>query len=200
MKLFTILSILSLLTFISCTSSTPEEATEVEIPRPLEQKNSYELVSKRGYDDLVESLYQDLVEKTPELKALEARIEVLSKTNNDSTDAFQNYDSKNQSYYSSSTGHIGGIQDSVLKYKMKALIEASVKKYTTKVSSQKQLLLAIDARKTSLNDLHTVLKITRTLAVMENYQNDNYPDARPIKNYSKELEATLKETEQLGKK
>ncbi len=201
MNAFTVLSTFSFLALLSCTSPKPKELPQVEIPRPLKQDASYDLlVSKRSYDNMVERLYKDEVEKTPELSALEARIEALSKNKHDSTNAYRDYETNNQLYYSSGNMEISKIQDSVLKNRMKELIAASLKKYTTRIAPQKQLLLSIDQKTTSLNDLHTVLKLTRTLAIMEKYQDSNFPNAKPLENYSKELDATIKETDRLSKK
>jgi hypothetical protein len=164
-------------------------------------KTSYDIVSKsRWSDDLVESLYGELVDKTPELSQLEDKIENLRKSKGDSAESFNQYNQNNQAYFGAVNSHIEQIKDTVLRDKMKTFITANLSKYNEKVSPHLALLKAIEYKNVSLNDLHSVLKITRTLPLIEKYQRDNLPTTKSIKGFSKRLDETLKYADTLVKK
>ena len=80
---------------------------------------SYALSSSRGYNDLVESLYNELTDKSPGLKKLETELDLLAKTKGDSTELVDKYDEKNKSYYSSARNHVEQVKDSVLRNKIR---------------------------------------------------------------------------------
>jgi hypothetical protein len=197
-----ILLIFIFLSLISCDNSRQKAKPNQEIPKALDDtKSSYDIVSKsRWPDDLVESLYGELVEKTPELSQLEDKIENLRKSMGDSTESFNLYNQKNQAYFSAVNGHIEQIKDTVLRDKMKALITVNLSKYNAKVSPHLALLKAIEDKNVSLNDLHSVLKITRTLPLIEKYQQEHLPTTKSIKGFSKRLDETLKYADTLVKK
>lgn len=185
----------------SCNSSRKQENPEPETPKALEDKStSYEIVSKRGYDDLVESLYNELTDKTPELKKLEDKIDDLHKSKNDSTELFDKYNQKNQSYFSSANSHLERITDSLLRDKMKLLIAGSLSKYNSLISRHTDLLKSIDAKNLTLSDLHIILKITKTIPLIEKYQKDKLPSAKPLEGFSKQLDEAINYTDTLIKK
>lgn len=185
----------------SCDSSRTQETPQNETPKALEDKTpSSEIVSKRGYNDLIESLYEELVEKTPDLKELETQIDKLAGSKSDSLEQFSKYNGKNQSYYQSADSHVEQIKDTVIKEKMKLLIQTSLRKYGSFVSKHNDILKVIDKKTITLNDLHLVLKITRTLPLIEKYQKDNLPATKPLEGYSKKLNETTQYADSLSKK
>ena len=70
MKKLILISTVILMTFVSCDNSRIKENQEQkqETPKALQEEKSYEIISKSGYDDIIESLYKELADKTPELK------------------------------------------------------------------------------------------------------------------------------------
>ena len=95
----------------ACTDSRAKGKQGQE-PKALQDKNtSAEFVSKRRDDDLVESLYNELAEKTPELKQLEDQIDHLHGSEDDSTEMFVNYHAKNESYFDSADQHAGKLDN-----------------------------------------------------------------------------------------
>ena len=194
MKKQILISTLALLTFFSCDDSRNKEKQEQkhETPAALQEESSSGIISKRGYDDILESLYKELATKTPELKELETKMKSLSESKDDSTDLYDRYNSKNQSYYSSADSHVKQIKDSVLRKKIKLLISASLTRYNSKISRHSEILKSIDKKIMTLDDLHEVLMITTTLPLIEKYQNDNLPATKSIDGYSKQLNNVLK--------
>ena len=193
MKKVTLLSTIILLIVASCDKPRIQEKQEQkkETPNALQEESSYEMVSKKRSDDLMESLYKELADKTPELKELETKIEDLSAGKSDSTELFDRYNGKNQSYYSSAESQINQINDTILRKKMKSLIASSLKRYNSKIVRHSELLKSIDKKTMSLNDLHNILIITTTLQFIEKYQNDNLPATKSLTGYSKQIDKVL---------
>jgi hypothetical protein len=188
------------LTLISCDNSRTEEQSKNDTPKALEDKSSSDvIVSKRGYEDFIESLYKELSDKTPDLKELEMQIDKLADSKSDSLEQFNKYDDKNKSYYQSAENHIEQIKDSVIKEKIKLLIQTSVTKYGSLISKHNDILNSIDKQTITLNDLHLILKITRTLPLIEKYQKDNLPTTKPLEEYSKQLNKTVQYADSLTK-
>jgi len=179
-------------------SVSEHESINHEEPKALEEKSSYEEISKVRNDNLVESLYNELVEKIPELKQLESKIEVLEKSKNDSIILFTKYNQNNQSYYHSVNSNLVQIKDSLLRNKIKLLITNSLKKYNSQILKQEELLKLMDLKSVTLNDLHTILKITKSLSVIEKYQTENMPSAKSLERYLKELDGTIQTTDSLA--
>jgi hypothetical protein len=197
--LFSLVSVLCILT--SCDNSGARDNQKQELPKALEDKSSsYSLDYKRGHEDLVESLYKELAGKHSELKELENRLENLNESSSDSAATFTEFDSKNQSYYKAANRHIEYVNDSLLKHRLTNLINASLAKYNSSISPHTRLLDAIEVKHATLNDLHTILKITKTLPLIEKYQKDNMPSAKPLEGYVKTLDETIRFADTLTKK
>jgi hypothetical protein len=200
MKLQMIISLFLFLTFCACGENRTPETGKQDTPKALEDKSSEFRISKRGHNDLVESLYEELAGKTPELKQLEGEINILNESRADSTETFIKFDEKNQDYFHAADRHVEEIKDSVLRDKMKVLIANNLSAYNLLVSSHTGLLKSINQKYLVLGDLHTVLKIVRTLPVIEKYQNDNLPTKKPLEGLARQLDATIKHADTLSKK
>jgi hypothetical protein len=185
---------------LSCNNNRPQP--QQQTPKALDEKDkSYSLVTKRGYDeDILESLYSELVDKTPELKKLEEDIDVIYSSKGDSLEAFTSFDSKNNRYYNSAGSHAQGIKDSLLREKMKNLIQASLRNYNSLTAPHNNLLKSIESKQATLADVHTALKIVRTLPVIAKYQKNNVPDTKPLEGLSQNLSKTISEAEKLSNK
>lgn len=193
MKKLILISTVILVTFVSCDNARKKENQEQkqETPIAMQEEASFEIGSKRGYEDIIESLYKELAEKTPELKDLESKLDALSVGKSDSTEQYDKYNGKNQSYYNSADNHLNQINDSTLRKKMKSLISASLTKYNSKVYRHTELLKSIDKKAKTLNDLHEVLIITTTLPLVEKYQNNNLPTTKSINGYLRQLDKAV---------
>ena len=169
-----------------------------ETPKALEEQSSFSL--KRGGEDLVESLYRELVKNDPNLTELESRLDQLSDHRGDSTKAFRSYDYKNNSYYSSAREHIKNIKDSVLRGKMEQLIAASDTAYRVLTANHHALLAGIDKKALTVEDLHTMLKLTRTAVIIGQYQKGHLPGTGPLQRLLKEYERVEQETKEMAGK
>ena len=178
---FTVFICVSLL--ISCGDRQQENKPETakETPKALQDENLEIKSFSRSSNDLLEDLYQELVNKTPSLKKLEKDIIDISPKTGILEEKYNAYNTKSFSYYTAASLKAASINDSVLKQKMIDLITNSKNKYSKKTKELNQLLKQISENNTTINDRHAVLKIVLTLPLIEKYQNDNLPDKKELK-------------------
>ena len=167
MKLTSIIFILIITGCCSCSGSREKENPEQKNPEALQEKGSYSF-SKRSYDDLVESLYEELADNTPELKGLEYQIKKLNERKPDSTETFEKFDNKNNSYYNSAKSHYEAVKDSVLKEKIKSLVAGSQTNYNNKTSGLTDLVAQLRSKEISLNAVLIVSIFFAVLPIIEN--------------------------------
>jgi hypothetical protein len=150
--------------------------------------------------DLVESLYHELVKKDTALTALEERLDELPGKRSDSVRSFNTYDGKNNDYYGSAERHISEIKDSILRKKMEAMIAESDTAYKVMTARHRGLLAEVDGQRVSMDDLHEVLKLTRTLPLIQQYQKGHLPGISPLQHLREEYERLVREEARLAKK
>ncbi len=176
------------LALVSCDNNRTQQAPKV---LTIQSPSFDDYVSKGSYDDLVENLYKELVSQNIDLEKLEDKIDELQKSKGDTLNLFNQFTEKNQAYYNSVDGHISGIQDSLLRKKMKALIANNLAAYNSSIARHHELLQLIQAKNLTINDLHKILKIVKTLPLMEQYQRDNLPDIKSIEGYIKQQDDVI---------
>ena len=188
-------------TLISCNQRKQQQAPAPETPKALQESGSadFSLLSKRGgKEDLVESLYAELLNKTPELKDIEKQISYLDEARTDSVEGFSSFNEKNKDYYASAISHTTNIHDSALSNKIRLMISNSQSAYKTQTAGHNSLLAILDSKAVKLEDLHVILKIVKTLPLIEKYQKDNIPDKRPIEKTINEFDKTIKKIDSLS--
>ena len=199
MKINRLIICLSILMLSSCLNKPTSENDKIS--KTLNDESlSINVLSKRPYDDLVEKLYEDLIKHTPELNDLEIKINAIKESETDSTKKFENYNGKNLRYYGNAQGISGGIKDSILRERVKLMISKSESKYKESTLKQIGLLKEIEAKKTSLNDLHVILKIIKTLPLIEKYQASSKPSDHSLNGYIKEINKGIILADTLTKK
>jgi hypothetical protein len=193
MKNIFLLSII-VCTILSCSQKKPQQQPSPETPKALQESGSseYSLLSKSSRrEDLVESLYAELVNKTPALKDIENQITWLDDARTDSAEAFTDFNQKSKDYYANAENHLSNITDSALKDKIRLIISNSQSKYNTQIAGHKNLLSTLDSKSVKLQDMHVLLKIAKTLPLIDNYQKENLPDKKPIEKVITEFDKTL---------
>ena len=170
MKTTIIISSCIFLVLGSCKHSNPQNKEKEAIPAALENGgSSFDIISKRGSGDMVTSLYDELAEKDADLKKLETDIQHVEEGKNDSLALFHQYDEKIKAYFNSAKGHVGQIKDSVLRDKMSVLIANSLTKYNTSIARHNDFINSIDTKSITLEDLHSALKIIKSLPMINKY-------------------------------
>lgn len=198
MKTKLIIPVFIVLSFCACSNSTNDE--KLDIPKALDNQSSTEILTKSRNDDMIENLYAELVDKTPELKDIETEIENIQKGKPDSVNPYRDFNNKNAEYFSSANNNAEKISDSLLKIKIKTFILNSQSAYNLKISKHEALLAAIDTKVLSLSDLHTFLKIAKTIPVIEKYQDENMPRTKPLEGLLKQLDRTTKKIDSIIEK
>lgn len=189
------------LLFLSCNFSPRPNHPDENISEVLDSPtSSYDVVKKRGYEDLIESLYSELVAKNPDLKSIEGKIDSLNKSQGDSTYRVLQFDNKNQYYFNAANTHSSNIKDSMLRGKITTLITNSLSAYNAKISKHTSLLHAINTNNSTIADLHLALKIVKTLPVIQKYQNDHLPETKPLAGFADQQNQLIKLADTIIKK
>lgn len=167
---------LSIILLASCQDNSSNSRNNEE-PKALQEK-SIDIGRFKGRSDLVDDLYQELANKSPELKSLEDELNGINP--GDTTAIFHDYNNKSKYYYSSAKGYIEGIRDSILKKKMLNLINKSSDKYNSEKADVESLITTINKKRTEINNYYTALKIVLTLPLIEQYQKEHLPEKSPF--------------------
>lgn len=171
-----ICTLLSLILLTSCRENETVNRNNEE-PKALQEK-SINIGRFRSGDDLVEDLYQELVAKSPELKALENELSELNPR--DTTDIFYNYDEKSNDYYRFADSYANVIRDTVMKKKILNLIKESEEKYVSEKADLENLVSSINKKRMQINNYHNALKIVLTIPLIEQYQKQHLPNKSPF--------------------
>ena len=172
----------------------------MQTPVALKDKVGSYLPSKRGHGNLVDDLYQELATKDSALMQLEKSISNLNVNSQDSTQKLLNFDEKNNQYYDDASFQTKQITDTILRKRLELLIANSLKKYKSNIADEQLLLQKIHAKRTTLTDLHTALKISKTLPIIERYQQQHTPSKKPLNDLLKESDLAIKFADSLLKK
>ena len=184
--------ILLTFTMFSCGEKrTNNKPVEQETPKAL-QDNKLAIKSySRSGTDMIDELYQELVDKSPELKKLEDDLGIINSKASDLETNFNAYNQKSNSYYYSVNEKTSAITDSLLRKKILAVITNNKNLYANKTASVNSLRKLISDNSSTIKDSYSVLKIVLTLQLIEKYQNDNLPDKNDFKDIIKEQEKLI---------
>jgi len=185
-------------------SKTPE-AVLPETPEALQDhpdsKFKLEAYSRGGsQDDLIDALYNELVEHDPSLKQIEADFNTSGINYNEMAVKFNTFDTKSTDYYEAVKTKSKGISDSTMRQKMMNWLEHSQSQYNNRKSELQSLLKTMSAKGVSMNDHHVMLKIALTLPVMEKFQKEHLPDKKELKAILNGQDKLIKKTDSLIKR
>lgn len=165
---------------LACNEPRPQQTKEAAAPEPpkalQDHSKEYSLKSSRSNNDLVEELYEELLEKDTTLKNLEDKLKNLQQSGTDSTGTFASFNEKNNKYHDATSPYLSRINDSLLRERIKQIINNSLARYRSSTAVHLQLLRQIETNKTNLNDLHIAVQLVSTLSMMEKYRLENMPD------------------------
>lgn len=183
-----------IVTLMSCSNnpSASPKAEIPEIPEALQNENSSKIMYGRSKEDLVDVLYNELLEKDKDLKQLNDDIQTLNSKSDELTKAFENYKVKSDNYYNSASSKVAQMKDSALSKKLQAYINSSLHKYQNGNSGLEDLKKQISNNALSIHDRLLAMKILLTLPVIEQYQQSNRPESKAYKNLIQQQEELLK--------
>lgn len=178
MKLFSLL--VCILMFISCNNTSNNESQN-NIPQALQDntKPVFTIKSHSGREDLVDDLYNEMVDKDAELRKIDNLYKELRGQKKDSLEKFLSFDQKNHSYYQSAASYLKMIKDSILQKEIETILQNSKNRYQVKKGRLTALENVLDLAESSADDSHFAIKLLVTLRIMESYQ-ENLPSSKPI--------------------
>lgn len=166
------------LLFAAC--GRTEEPALADKPKALDKPISVSDVTKRTATDVLEDLYDGIVDSSAALQRLEKDLADFNSEWPDAPKTFNEYDSKNQSYFQSAKNLLATISDSSLKQQVDAVLKAERARYDASTASAHDKIKRLEAKSPELDDLRSSLKILLTLRIMSKYQQSNTPDTRAI--------------------
>lgn len=201
MKTFVHISALCLtaLIFQACTQKPkPAANPAANIPIVLEGKHvDVSSLYKRNKEALIETLYQELISKSEELKQLDTEIKAIAQLQKQATDSFHLFDSKNRAYYESALLTTTNIRDSIFRKKVQAIINESFTAYKTQILPHQQLDSLLARKNASITDLYTLLKVVKTLPAMHNFQEERLPGTETAEAFSRQLDSLVQKLDTL---
>jgi hypothetical protein len=186
---------------ISCKDDEQKKPQKSKgIPNALQEKSvDVSGLNKRKDTDLVEILYKELLDKDASLQQLEDELNKLEQSKDDSLKTFSLYEKNNKEYYSIYEKHLNNIKDSFLRKRTRKLLDSSLQNYKKKIAHQQKVYDSTNEMYTTISDLHWLLKLSKTLAVMENYQDNNIPDTLTLRRIMEKLNGVIQKTDSLMK-
>ncbi len=186
------LTLISALILISLLLSCQQKAADT--PESFQDKSVINDISslKRSNPDLITNLYNEILEKNQEIKALEKKITKLKNETAENTENINKYFSNNQDYYNAAYNNIELIQDSVLREKIFEKLSENENSFNTKTEKITSLLADISQKHAELNDCYNALKILVTMHQNEEYQNNNLPDTVAVYNLKGRYDTVIK--------
>ncbi|MBO9631619.1 MAG: hypothetical protein J7578_00775 [Chitinophagaceae bacterium] len=186
------ISFLFTVSLFSCADKPKPAAPAPTIPIVLEGKRvDVSSLYSRNKEDLIESLYQELISKSEELKALDAEIKTLGKLQQQAMDSFRLFNNKNQSYYESARLTVNNIKDSIFRKKVQAIVDESLKQYNHHTGTHRQLDSLISRKNITINDLYILLKVVKTLPAMHNFQQERMPGTGAAADLNNHLDSLM---------
>lgn len=154
-------------------------------------------IYKKRSGDLVEALYDELVSGSEELTSLELQIKALQKEAPASLKDYKTFHEKNNAYYQFANKKINAITDSLLRKKMQRLIHHSRRQYNDSTGRLSTLDSLISKRTNTIHDLHIILKLVKTLPLIEGFQKSNLPPAAPVEGALYNLDSLIQRMDSL---
>ena len=199
MKKIAIIAISVSFLFVSCKQPKKEIQSSPGIPESPGENSSSEIsFSKSRTVDLVERIYAELLEKNKALNELEKTIVNLKEQKEDSLQPFKIFDQKNLAYYNSTGHYIANIRDSLLRIKITTIIDNSLTGYNRRIAPNKDFISTLDMKDTHLGDLHLILKLIKTLPIIEKYQAENTPSVRPVENVIRHFDKAIQQADSVA--
>lgn len=164
-----------------------------------DEPSSFSLISKSRGNNLIEELYNDQVEKRPELKSLEDDLNNYHTLESDSLKSIENYNRRVYWYYEAAERSIAEMKDSVQKKQILAIVKKSKSEFIKKSATPTALWQKLKDQDSLLNDDHIMLEVIITLPLIKRY-GDNLPSVNGLPGLIKQKQKLIERTKRLGVK
>lgn len=194
--------VVCLIFVFSCNSNNAKHekiSSQPKTPVALQESHSENKLYSRS-EDLVEQLFQELLENNTALKKLERDINLVESNVTVVSEKYHQFDSKSKNYYSSANTKLTSISDSLLREKIQDIIKASHSQYKSKTVELDALYNQVIKHTYKLNDYYTVMKILLTLPQIEEYQVNNQPEKKQFKAVLEDQQKIIVRTDSLTPK
>ena len=181
-------------------SAPMSERAQQEVPAALQEGHIVQDIkgsfSGRGYaDDLVEALFAEALERDTALRTLIRDVDRQHRTHADSVEAHQRFEDNNRAYYEAALAHADRLSDSLERDEQRGRLRQSEARYAAAVADARESGRHYDAIRARTTELVELIKLQRTLEIMERYQRTERPDDRVLEaelNRIKALEQRLR--------
>jgi|GEM_PF-5627010 len=189
----------TLILFVS--SCKEKERAPVLSPVVQTQKTESRLFSKSRYEaDEVNRIYQNLLDSAPVLKQLQERLDDLDTEWADSSAEYNRYKQIIAGYYTSANGHANSITDSVMKARLKSLLEEGRRNGQQRMAAHEALVQDIRSEIKHIRNLNEQLKVLLTYVEIQKYQRDYLPPKTPLEGLSRQLDQLTQTLDSLNRK
>jgi len=184
--------------------SPPQEDQE-QLPAALQDPDVVQDIkgslTSRGYSkDLVDALFVDVLKQDTSLQALLDAMDRQMIAHGDSTDRLMRYEARNRGYYEAALEHTAQLSDSLEREQQRSILRQSEARYNEAMAATRDLVQYYDSLQRRTTELVELIKLKRTLVMMEKYQQQERPadalmkaELERIKALEKRLEAALKQ-------
>ncbi len=132
--------------------------------------------SGRGYgNDLVDALFADVLKSDTALRHLLDDLQRQYELHGDSTEDFHRFEAQNRSYYEAAMEHTAVLPDSVEGEAQRELLRTSEERHRAAMARARQLDDQYQTVHKRTMDLVELIKLQRTLQLMEDYQRQEDP-------------------------
>jgi hypothetical protein len=162
---------------------TPPTMPEQQVPSALQEpsvlsdlkgaETSYS--SYDGERDLVEALFVDVLKQDSALSILMRDLEEGQEWHGDSMESVHRFEGQNDSYYGAANQKAETLSDSTEEAKQLAVLNASRARYDARMAGIRGSEKEYNALHGRTNDLVLLIKLQRTLELMERYQGTDHP-------------------------
>lgn len=168
---------------IACGPSKQPQGND-DLPKALQEPSfggKLEGSYSRGYkEDLVDVLFEHVLKQDAELAALVKDLDRQATLHADSMRTMLRFEERVQEYYRDARGHVAQLSDSLEGTAQLKLLEESEARYNERMTALRELRAKYQQKRLRNDDLLTLVKLGRTRAIMERYQQEQLPAAATL--------------------
>lgn len=176
---------------LSCENESKSQEVEV-VEKAIEIAEPYE--SYGSNPDILNTIYEEILKTYTALARLDGSIYFLLREKQVTLEKpFKLYNEKNNLYYENADALLNNFSDSLLKQKYAAMIQKSLENYHNKTKDLKDIIDSHDLKAKKIEELSSILKLTKTLVYIEKYQDKAKPNKDALLTIDNELDNKIKE-------
>ena len=153
-----------------------------------------------GREDIVESMYSDVVDGNQSLKQLEKELDAIEEDHSELVSRFDSYKAVSTTYYGVAAQKAKAIGDTVLEVRMQKLLSESEARFRSRISLLESLMMQLQQRSITINDYHLAVKLVMTLPELEKRQEKELPSHRNYEELKGRMDQQVKQMETIIKK